>query len=55
MHWPQATDPETNKTVPFGDSPTFIETWKQMEQLLGDGRCKAIGSVYRNDLGAYMR
>ncbi|KAG7529027.1 hypothetical protein FFLO_05820 [Filobasidium floriforme] len=43
MHWPQAVDPDTGKTVPFGTSPTFVETWKQMEQLIGDGRCKAIG------------
>ena len=47
MHWPQAMNPETDEVIPFGAAPTFIETWKQMEQLLDDGRCKAIGSVLR--------
>jgi len=43
MHWPQATDPETSKTLPKSSSPTFNETWAEMEKLLGTGKCKSIG------------
>jgi glycerol 2-dehydrogenase (NADP+) len=42
VHWPQAGDPETGQTIPYGQSPTMAETWKQMEQLVGD-ECRAIG------------
>lgn len=38
-----ATDPDTKKTIPFGESPTFVETYTEMEKLLADGRCKHIG------------
>jgi len=45
VHWPQATDPETKKPIPYGQSPTIVETWKDMEKLLEDKdkRCRAIG------------
>ncbi|ORX35164.1 Aldo/keto reductase [Kockovaella imperatae] len=42
VHWPQGEDPETGKTIPKGQSPTFVDTWKNMEKLVGP-RCKAIG------------
>ncbi|KAF5384528.1 hypothetical protein D9757_006468 [Collybiopsis confluens] len=49
IHWPQAGKPECGEDA-WGDavfrpneSPTFIETWKDMEQLLQDGRVKSIG------------
>ncbi|TQN64472.1 Glycerol 2-dehydrogenase (NADP(+)) [Colletotrichum shisoi] len=43
MHWPWATTPAPEKRV-LGkwESPTFVETWKKMEPLVGD-RCRAIG------------
>lgn len=43
MHWPQASHPDTGKSIPYGESPTFVETWKSMEKLLSDKRCRAIG------------
>jgi diketogulonate reductase-like aldo/keto reductase len=43
MHWPQASHPDTGKAIPYGESPTFVETWKSMEKLLSDKRCRAIG------------
>ena len=36
MHWPQANDSD-NKPIPYGQSPTYIETWKEMEKLLETG------------------
>ncbi|KAJ9094066.1 hypothetical protein QFC21_006167 [Naganishia friedmannii] len=43
MHWPQANDEETGETIPYGESPTFVETWKNMEKLLDTGKVKSIG------------
>lgn len=43
MHWPWATGPlPEKKPLRKDQSPTFIETWKLMEGLVGP-RCKAIG------------
>ncbi|KAI0687942.1 Aldo/keto reductase [Cerioporus squamosus] len=42
MHWPQAYGAD-NKPIPYGQSPTFVETWKDMEKLLGSGKVRAIG------------
>ncbi|KAG8819874.1 hypothetical protein FRC18_011903 [Serendipita sp. 400] len=33
MHWPQADDPETGRTLRPNESPTFVETWLEMEKL----------------------
>lgn len=43
MHWPWATTPDPERK-PLGkyESPTFIETWKMMEELVGP-KCRAIG------------
>ncbi|CAG7935820.1 unnamed protein product [Penicillium olsonii] len=41
MHWPWAMTPEGNP-LKIQESPTFVETWKQMEKLVGD-QCKGIG------------
>ncbi|KAJ5345709.1 aldo-keto reductase [Penicillium brevicompactum] len=41
MHWPWAMTPE-GKPLQIHESPTFVETWKQMEKLVGD-QCKGIG------------
>ncbi|GAA5872459.1 hypothetical protein JCM1840_006068 [Sporobolomyces johnsonii] len=43
MHWPQATDPATGETIPFDQSPTFVQTWLEMEKLLSSGKVKCIG------------
>jgi glycerol 2-dehydrogenase (NADP+) len=43
MHWPQANDEKTGETIPYGQSPTFVETWKNMEKLLNTGKVKSIG------------
>ncbi|KZV83737.1 Aldo/keto reductase [Exidia glandulosa HHB12029] len=41
VHWPQA---EVNgKIVQPDEYPTIVDTWKQMENLLPTGKCKAIG------------
>lgn len=45
MHWPQANDLETGRILPYGSSPTYNETWHDMEKLLGP-HCKAIGWVH---------
>ncbi|KAF6813377.1 putative aldo/keto reductase [Colletotrichum plurivorum] len=41
MHWPWATTPD-GKHLRIHESPTFVETWKQMEKLVGD-KCRGIG------------
>lgn len=41
MHWPWAMTPEWKHLRPH-ESPTFVETWKQMEKLVGD-KCRTIG------------
>ena len=40
MHWPCAYDGD--KPLPIEASPTYVETWKAMEKLVGSD-CKAIG------------
>ncbi|CAD0053857.1 unnamed protein product, partial [Aureobasidium pullulans] len=43
MHWPFATTPDPERRYLRKDqSPTFIETWNMMEELVGP-RCRAIG------------
>ncbi|KDQ28097.1 hypothetical protein PLEOSDRAFT_29218 [Pleurotus ostreatus PC15] len=49
MHWPQAcisavsmADPDA-VIPPPGESPTFIETWRDMEKLLATGKVRSIG------------
>ena len=43
MHWPWATTPSPErKRLRPNEGPTFVETWKMMETLLGP-KCKAIG------------
>lgn len=43
MHWPQATTPiPDRKPLRPHESPTFVETWKMMEPLVGPS-CRAIG------------
>jgi len=42
MHWPQAST-ENGDPIPYGESPTFVETWKEMEKLLPTGKVKSIG------------
>ncbi|KAG8713662.1 hypothetical protein FRC09_018468, partial [Ceratobasidium sp. 395] len=34
MHWPQASDPKTEKFFQPEEHPTYVETWKAMEALL---------------------
>ncbi|KAE8143818.1 putative aldo-keto reductase [Aspergillus pseudotamarii] len=41
MHWPWAMTPK-GEPLRIHESPTFVETWKQMEKLVGD-KCKGIG------------
>ncbi|KAJ4029061.1 hypothetical protein NW756_006189 [Fusarium oxysporum] len=41
MHWPWAMTPD-GKILRIHESPTFVETWKQMEKLVGD-KCRGIG------------
>ncbi|CAG8938057.1 unnamed protein product [Penicillium salamii] len=41
MHWPWAMTQDGNP-LRIHESPTFVETWKQMEKLVGD-KCKGIG------------
>jgi len=43
MHWPQAM--KGDEWVPKDQSPTFVETWKEMEKLLQGGKCRSIGWV----------
>lgn len=42
MHWPQAYM-EDNTPVPHDQSPTFVETWRDMEALLKTGKVRSIG------------
>ncbi|KAG8967452.1 hypothetical protein FRC05_002047 [Tulasnella sp. 425] len=42
MHWPQHQD-ETGRALKEDESPTFVETWKEMEKLLETGKVKSIG------------
>ncbi|EJD41241.1 Aldo/keto reductase [Auricularia subglabra TFB-10046 SS5] len=42
MHWPQAHD-ESGNALPPETSPTFVETWHEMEKLLETGKVKNIG------------
>ncbi|KAI0058405.1 Aldo/keto reductase [Artomyces pyxidatus] len=41
MHWPQGDC--DGRTLQPEDAPTFIDTWKDMEKLLGTGKVKSIG------------
>lgn len=41
MHWPWAETPD-GKPLRIHESPTFIETWKSMEKLVGP-TCHGIG------------
>jgi glycerol 2-dehydrogenase (NADP+) len=52
MHWPVPTPPteENYPLLPNGDRHvlhedewSYIDTWKEMEKLLKEGKCKAIG------------
>ncbi|GAA6008889.1 aldo/keto reductase family protein [Rhodotorula paludigena] len=43
MHWPQASDWGTGTAPAFDESPTFSETWAEMEKVYATGRVKAIG------------
>ncbi|KAF5384529.1 hypothetical protein D9757_006467 [Collybiopsis confluens] len=44
MHWPQAYKPDGEGGAFRPDeSPTFVETWKDMEKLLESGKVKSIG------------
>ncbi|KAG8996325.1 hypothetical protein FRB90_012767 [Tulasnella sp. 427] len=42
MHWPQAED-STGKVLQPEESPTYVETWKEMEKLLDTRKVKSIG------------
>ncbi|KAI9044162.1 aldo/keto reductase [Aspergillus affinis] len=42
MHWPCATAPDSGTPLGIDESPTFVETWKLMEKIIGP-RCKSIG------------
>lgn len=41
IHWPCSQTPDM-KPLTYGESPTFVETWKMMEQLVGP-KCRGIG------------
>ncbi|KAJ3757383.1 aldo/keto reductase [Lentinula raphanica] len=47
MHWPQAGKPDapewSDEAYRPHESPTFVETWKDMEKLLESGKVKSIG------------
>ncbi|KAJ4486145.1 NADP-dependent oxidoreductase domain-containing protein [Lentinula aciculospora] len=48
MHWPQAGKPDSVEALGGNvfrpeESPTFVETWKDMERLLNGGKVKSIG------------
>ncbi|KAI8983405.1 Aldo/keto reductase [Trametes punicea] len=42
MHWPMAID-ASGRTLQPDESPTFVETWHEMEKSLAQGKAKAIG------------
>ncbi|KAF6810094.1 aldo keto reductase [Colletotrichum sojae] len=42
MHWPFALEPETKRPLGVDESPTFVETWRMMEEMVGP-KCRAIG------------
>ncbi|GBE80940.1 Aldo/keto reductase [Sparassis latifolia] len=42
VHWPQAND-DQGKPIPYGQKPTILDTWKDMEILLETGKVKSIG------------
>ena len=41
MHWPWAISPE-GRPVRIHEAPTFVDTWKKMEALVGP-KCRSIG------------
>ncbi|KAF8907983.1 Aldo/keto reductase [Mucidula mucida] len=46
MHWPQTTTlgpAGTTITLQPDESPTFVETWREMEKLVATGKVKTIG------------
>ncbi|KAL5638377.1 hypothetical protein ACGC1H_005154 [Rhizoctonia solani] len=43
IHWPQAADPKDDRILAPEESPTYVETWKAMEELLPTGKVKSIG------------
>lgn len=44
VHWPQAATMQHREGIlQPGEKPTFTETWKEMEKLLGTGKVRAIG------------
>jgi glycerol 2-dehydrogenase (NADP+) len=55
MHWPMALTPE-GKEVGINESPTFVETWKAMEGLVGE-TCRGIGvsNFTQRTLGALLK
>ncbi|KAG8952561.1 hypothetical protein FRC00_006702, partial [Tulasnella sp. 408] len=42
MHWPQAQTAD-GRTLQPDESPTYVETWKVMEELLETGKVKSLG------------
>ncbi|GLB41058.1 putative aldo/keto reductase family protein [Lyophyllum shimeji] len=42
MHWPQA-ERESGEVIPPEGSPTFVDTWKDMEKLVESGKARSIG------------
>jgi len=42
MHWPCALTPDGQHPLTIEESPTFLETWKAMEKLVGP-KCRGIG------------
>ncbi|KAK7062653.1 hypothetical protein VNI00_000141 [Paramarasmius palmivorus] len=48
IHWPQAVKPLNGhawvgEAIPPDQSPTFVETWKDMEKLVATGKVRSIG------------
>ncbi|KAJ7129010.1 aldo/keto reductase [Mycena crocata] len=51
LHWPQASVGDIdfgqinapNMALPPDEHPTFVETWQEIEKLLGTGKVKSIG------------
>ncbi|KAF5381726.1 hypothetical protein D9615_005473 [Tricholomella constricta] len=42
MHWPQALL-DSGEALQPNESPTFVETWQEMEKLLDSGKARSIG------------